>query len=153
MEQFYITLLSTRLSCTKRLRAAQTIIRSISAALESRLWRMRWQDLPEACPRGLCVCLTSDETPESSGNSDQYAKELKDTPLERGWCVFTSRRNNVVKGMNTNRQTNNKICCFLLRSYLGRHKVLGHLHTAIKISHLEADVTRSRTWLMKSYFK
>lgn len=47
--------------------------------LELGLRRMKWQDLPEACPHGLYVCLTSDETPESSGNSDQYAKKSHET--------------------------------------------------------------------------
>ena len=33
--------------------------------------------LPEACLRDLCVCLTSDETPESSESSDQCARREK----------------------------------------------------------------------------
>lgn len=56
--------------------------------------------------------------------------------------------------MTKNPQTNNdKMCYFLQKSYLWRYKVLSYLHTAIKVSHLKAEVTRSLTGLMKTYHK
>ena len=88
----------------------------------------------------MCVCLTSGETPESSENSDQYAKKSNETHRYNA-DVFTLRGNKVVKGMAKKGQTNNdKIYWFLSTLYLGRHKVLSYLHAAIKISHLKGEV-------------